>query len=190
MQINNTTGIESAFKGLVRHVRGVGDSANYNKGDIYLAEVNSVDISKRTCEVTLVTDNTVIVPDVQLMVGVDDGALYIPTVGSNVIISHQKNLMPFVMLYSELDKVIFIVGDTEISLVDGTAIISQDKMAITLSNGTINITNGGKDFKKIMDNIFTHILALTVGTGTGPSTVPINASDFTQDKQDFDTLFS
>ena len=76
-----------------------------------LCTVDSVDVSKRTCNVTAVSDFTASIPDVQIMAGVEDGMLLVPSVDSQVVICVADGCTPYVAMYSQLDKVLFVVGD-------------------------------------------------------------------------------
>lgn len=92
-------------------------AGTYQKDNLnaILCEVVSVDTSKRTCVVATVNAD-VEIKDVQLMAGVNDGMLLIPKVGSQVVIIYSKMTLPYISLYSELEKVICIVGDSGVEI--------------------------------------------------------------------------
>jgi hypothetical protein len=92
-------------------------AGTYQKDNLnaILCEVVSVDTSKRTCVVATVNSDMEI-KDVHLMAGINDGMLLIPTVGSQVVIIYSKMTTPYIALYSQLDKVICIVGDSGIEV--------------------------------------------------------------------------
>ena len=59
-----------------------------------------------------------------------------------------------------------------------------------LSGGKMSFKNGGTDLKTILNNILSHIQALTVSTGTGPSSVPVNIADFINDNTNVNSLLA
>lgn len=71
--------------------------------------VESVDINARTCDCTPIGGDAVTeIPNVQLMAEVDDGILLIPVVGSTVVVCYSVRNVPYIALYSALDKVFLI----------------------------------------------------------------------------------
>jgi|SRR6185503_7707111 len=168
------------------HLKGV--SAN-GTNNTFSAEVIAVDTNARTCTVTSISSEVGMeYTNVMLMPQVDDGILYIPTIGSTVIVQNGANMQPYIIMWSQIDKVLYIVGDTEIQLVNGTATILQGQMQITLNNGKINISNEGQSLFSILQNMLNHILALTVPTGSGNSGTPLNFTDFNTDLQNLQNL--
>ncbi|HWB93506.1 MAG TPA: hypothetical protein VG605_16715 [Puia sp.] len=70
--------------------------------------VESVDVPSRTCIVSmLIGQNTTEIPDVLLMAEVDDGFILIPAEGSTVVIARSTYNQPFVVLFSQLQTVLF-----------------------------------------------------------------------------------
>ena len=80
--------------------------------------VDSVSESKRTCDCT--TLDGIKVTDVRLMSQIDDGLLVIPSVQSIVIVGYTKQLEPFILQFSTIDKVLVITGNTTIEIKDGS----------------------------------------------------------------------
>lgn len=86
---------------------------------VALCTVVSVNEQARTCVAATVTGvSGVEIKDVMLMASVDDGCLLIPAVDSNIIVSWSDKVQPFVSMYSELSKVLYIVGDNAIEVSD------------------------------------------------------------------------
>lgn len=82
-----------------------------------LCTVESVNEDERTCNVVTVNDAAQsTLEGVQLMAGVNDGWLLIPTVGSQVMVIYSGVVMPFVAMYSEIDKITGITGDYGIQI--------------------------------------------------------------------------
>ena len=80
-----------------------------------LCNVVSVNESERTCVVSTVQSD-VEIKDVQLMACIDDGMLLITSVDSQVVVVFSKMNIPYISLYSQLDKVLYIVGDSSIEV--------------------------------------------------------------------------
>jgi hypothetical protein len=170
-----------------------------DKPDLYYATVNTdspYDVAARTCNVTLISGRSGInITSASLMPEVNDGLLILPSPGSTVVIAKVANGNPFVFMFSQIDQLIYITGDTLQLCQGGTS--DDIGINITLKEKMLNIKNANQDFTKIMQNILTHmqnvvthITALTVSTGTGPSGVPINLSDFSNDLTDLNTDLS
>jgi len=67
---------------------------------------------------------------------------------------------------------------------------SDGEVYIKGSSGTLEYSLLGETVKQFLSDFLDGILALTVGTGTGPSSTPINASTFTTLKSNLTTLLS
>ena len=82
--------------------------------------VNSVDLAARTCDCTAIGGETANdIPDVELMAEVDDGFLLVPAVGSTVIVTYSKANVPFVSLFSAIDQVVIITGNSQVIIQNG-----------------------------------------------------------------------
>lgn len=92
-------------------------AGTYRKDNLnaILCEVVSVDTAKRTCVVSTVSAD-VQIKDVALMATVDDGMLLIPEVGSQVVVIYSTLTIPYIALYSQLSKIVYIVGDSGIEV--------------------------------------------------------------------------
>ena len=164
------------------------------KPNVYYATVNDVDVPSRTCSCTLVSGPSDISLDkVNLMAAVNDGLLRVPAQGSTVYILHVDGAPPWVDMFSQVQQVLYIVGDTQFSMVDGTAIMQQKDMAITLSGGMISIQNvvdgTTYDFKTIMDTHFENLFEMTFTNGAGTTSPPNNLTALQEDQTNFDNLF-
>lgn len=70
------------------------------------------------------------------------------------------------------------------------------KMAVKIGNSTMKVTaagltfeRGGVSLKSLLTDVLNHIMALTVSTATGPSSVPVNVADFASDLNHVSTIF-
>lgn len=140
---------------------------NTDKLQLLLCTVNTVNEAARTCNVTPINGNFQSF-DCSLMSDIDDGVLFIPAENSTVKVLFSDKTSPLVIQFSGIEKTILTAGDIQVILKDGK----------------LSITNSKKDLFTIMQNILSHIIALTVSTGTGPSSIPINVADFQNDLLD------
>ncbi|HXS38340.1 MAG TPA: hypothetical protein VN721_16680 [Flavipsychrobacter sp.] len=131
---------------------------------------SDVDTSAYTCSVTLA--NGLTLQDVQLKALKQDtnGAVLIPAEGSWVQILDIGNPDYLVVSCEVLQK----------------AIITINEQVFTMDGNTYSIKSGDESLFKILNDLLTQILALTVTTSSGPSGTPINATDF----QDIQTRLS
>lgn len=73
------------------------------------ATVTSVNQSERTCDCTPIGGNAVTdIEGVQLMGEVDDGFLLIPAIGSTVLVVYSTRNVPYIALFSAIEKVILV----------------------------------------------------------------------------------
>jgi len=97
---------------------------------LVVATVTAVDVAKRTCDCSNITGTAVAdLLGVQLMAEVDDGVLYVPAVGSTVIIVMSKYVEPYVAMFSELDRVYTVVGDSVLDILRGKIILNDGSFA-------------------------------------------------------------
>lgn len=87
---------------------------------IMACSVDSVDLDSRTCNCTAIDGEAVTeVPGVQLMAEVDDGILYVPAIGSTVLVVYSKRNVPYIALYSELSAIYYVVGNSSVDITNG-----------------------------------------------------------------------
>ncbi|KAA2242798.1 hypothetical protein F0L74_09730 [Chitinophaga agrisoli] len=87
---------------------------------IIACTVDAVNEGERACDCIAIGGEAVTdIPGVQLMAEVDDGILYIPAIGSTVIVVYSKRNVPYIALYSELSAIRYVVGDSTIDVTEG-----------------------------------------------------------------------
>lgn len=162
----------------IQQMAGTHDKSDAN---IVVCTVDSVNEAERTCNVTSVnTKSELSFTDVELMAGVNDGFLLVPTVGSQVIVSYSTITDPYVSMFSELDKVVVIVGDYSIELTaDGMSLNGDEFGGLIKIQELVDKINRLEN--KVNDlitkyNSHTHILTLSAGTGTAAPTVTTETS--------------
>lgn len=85
-----------------------------------IATVLSVDEDNRTCDCAAVSGIAEgDIPGVQLMASIDDGVLYVPAIGSTVILMYSIKNLPYIAMYSELSAIYFDVGNSTLTIKDG-----------------------------------------------------------------------
>ena len=175
----------SEIKELIQKIAGT-----YGKANVKLFDGNvvSVDLQSFTCVVDSI-DSSLNGITVRFMLEQSDGDMSVPQVDSTVTVAMTDFTDPYIVSATWLDQKDFIVGDTEIKMVDGNILIEQGEVKITLSSGKISIKNGSKDFKTLMDSFFQHIQAMTFTNGAGVTGTPNNLSDLTNDQSNFDDLW-
>ena len=143
---------------------------------LVVATVDSVNIKSRTCNVTTVSGKgSTAIENVKLMATVDDGVLIVPAIGSTIFISYSTYNVPYVTLFSEVDKMLFISGSSSLLITDGKIAINDGsygglvevgKLVTKLNNLESLVNDMAGKF-----NSHTHILALSSGTGTAAPTL-------------------
>lgn len=74
--------------------------------------VDSVDMTARTCSVTVLTGRkSNVIPDVKLMAAIDDGILIVPEIDSTVHIILSTYTEPYVSQYSGATSIVLLGGD-------------------------------------------------------------------------------
>jgi hypothetical protein len=108
---------DSKIERAVRQLAGMDAS---DKVSMLLCTVESVDLDSRTCTCANITGTAVAdVLDAQLMAEVDDGVLHVPTINSTVIVVMSKYAPPYVAMFSELDRIYTVVGNSVIDVTPG-----------------------------------------------------------------------
>lgn len=74
-------------------------------------KVLSVDTNTRTCNVVTLGGQSSNALTVRLMATVDDGCLKIPAIDSTVVVLVGKYVEPVIILYSELDSIVWLGGE-------------------------------------------------------------------------------
>lgn len=128
--------------------------------------------------------------NVELMVGIDDGYLIIPSIGSQVRIGYSDLQQPFVMQYSSINSIQHIIGDTIVQMIDGniTTLVGDQGTTFTQSDSKFNWKNQNFDLASLVDKLFDTINALTLTNGAGTTSPPNNLADFQNLQQNFKAL--
>lgn len=168
---------------------------------VFYGEVSAVNEGSRTC--------TVVMEDIPyenvLLYAVENtelkGQVLIPRIGSTVLVERIANDRYFVVMFSEIDKVLLTIGENTIVEVSEECVRIQsgekttvtadaEKCLLQVGESVVKATEKGLTFiksgaglKKTLEELIDAITKLTVTTGVGPSGVPINVADFIKIKQ-------
>lgn len=152
---------------------------------ILQGSVTEVNESERTCSVLV---GNVVYEDVRLygVIKADlKGFVMLPKVGSIVMAGRiEESNELFVIMFTEVDKIIYTVEDISITADKGGCDITAKDSNIKITPGGMTFVRSGSGLKKTLSDLIDAITKLTVTTGVGPSGIPINAADFIKIKQD------
>ena len=98
-----------------------------DKVRMFDAEVNSVSMTDRTCEVTMIGGKSANTLTVRLMASADDGLLMKPTIGSTIVVMMSEYTAPFVAKYSGVDSITMLGGDLK-------GLVKVDDLVTQLNN--------------------------------------------------------
>lgn len=142
---------------------------------ILVGTVDSVDASKRSCVITSVSSKgRVTIEDVQLMADIDDGFLLVPKIDSTVIVCYSTYNKPFVALFSELERVLLVVGDSTLEVTG-----SEIKFNGGLLGGLVKVSDlvsRLNDIENKVNAIITWGATVTPPLATGPLTPTTRAN--------------
>lgn len=167
--------------------RAIGDSiqkmaGTFNREHIGMipCTIKSVSQQARTCVCTPIGGKSVTdITNVQLMAEVEDGVLLIPVIGSTVFVCYSTQNLPFIALFSGIQKVI-LIGASGIQLQGGEFGGLVEVLALTTKlNNLENLVND----LAAKFNTHTHILTLTTGTGTAAPTLTSESTVLTPTKR-------
>lgn len=139
-----------------------------NPAMIVMAEVVSVDAAARTCVCASIGGTTTSdIPVVHLMAETEDGLLLVPEIGSSVIVAFNKELVPFVIMYSGIESATFWVNGI-ITLKDGSLggipIVGALLQKINALESKVN---------QLLQAYNAHVHPDPVSGSTGTTTVPV-----------------
>ena len=156
---------------------GMGDPMNIPM--LCTGNVNSVDVAKRSCNVTITAGMPMVDIDVRLLTVNGDGLLLVPAVDSDVSILYSKNSEPIVVAYSTLEKLMLNIGNgTYMSLtVDSSAFVfnggDNDGMVLIkpLVEKINRLENDVNNYKTLLNGVLTAISAAVPATPVLNSTL-------------------
>lgn len=96
---------------LTRTIQELAGTRNQDEVKLYQCNVNSVDLSKRTANVTTITGTANVTFDALLTAGISDGFVVTPEVGSMVYVLMSKYTLPFIITFSDITQFDIMGGE-------------------------------------------------------------------------------
>jgi hypothetical protein len=138
--------------------------------------VNSVDLSQRSCDCTTIGGDTALdIPNVLLMPEVDDGFLLVPSINSTVFVTYSNRQVPYVVLFSAIDQVVFTCGNAQVIIQDGLIQLGDGSYGglIQIQQLVVKLNNLETALNNLIQAFNTHIHP-GVQTGSGSTPPPAN----------------
>lgn len=141
--------------------------------NIFTAEVLSVEDATRSCTVLSISgEEETEYTGVLLMADVNDGQYIVPAIGSTVLVGNNKNQQPFVVMFSEIQSIVWITGGSKITVKDGLIQFNDGSYGgmVEVANLTTKLNN----LEKLVNDFITKYNTHThtgVQTGGGTSAV-------------------
>lgn len=161
-------------------------AGTYQKDDVYMVACTVTDVNEptRTCTCTSITgkSNTEL-QNVQLMAEVDDGMLLIPSIGSTIIVGYSKRNVPYIALFSQIDKVVIVTGNSTITQTTDSIVAANGQSTFTIKDAGYSLEWGTESMRNILSDLVDQIIGISVPTNTGVSGNPLNISALTEIKQ-------
>jgi hypothetical protein len=120
--------------------------------DSFVAEVDTV--NGRTCDVLPLDGAALKKVRLNTELAKDVGLLITPVKGSKVLVSMLSEVDGFVSLFSEIEKVQLVIGETTLLVQEDTAEMVMGKTKITIKDGEVEM-NIGEALAKVSGNKFT-----------------------------------
>lgn len=111
--------------------------------------------------------------------GASEGLLLMPKEGSEVVIGCIEGHGAYTVLkMTELRKVTLKIGGATIIADESEIHLKQGTTEIKLGGGLVKLSTASESLFQLLNELLAAIAVVTVGTSTGPSTVPVNAATF------------
>ena len=109
----------------------------------FSGRVVSVDIPTRSCVVESISgQESVEYPNVWLMACQDDGILYIPKVGSVVIVENNANLQPYIVMWSAIESISYVIDKVSYKMSDAAILLAVKDTTLSMTNGLTKFNDG------------------------------------------------
>ena len=108
-----------------------------------------------------------------------NGILLVPKDGSNVIIGSIDGPGKWTLIRaSELLKTVTTIGNVICEVDDSQVNIQNGNTVLNVGEAVFKINTAGESLFSLLKDLITGLTVLTVGTPSGPSTVPVNVASF------------
>jgi hypothetical protein len=140
----------------------------------------SVDTDAYTMSVQL-SDDSEPITGVMLnaVTGDGNGMILFPKDGSNVVIGSIDGPGEWALIKaSEITKAIITIGTVTYEMDDTQVNVQNGSVVFNIGEAAFKMNTASESLFQLLNDLITGITLLTVGTSTGPSTVPINVLTF------------
>jgi hypothetical protein len=148
---------------LTRTIQELAGTRNQDEVKLYQCNVNSIDLSKRTANVTTITGTANVTFDALLTAGISDGLVITPEINSMVYVLISKYTLPFIVTYSDITQ-FNIMGGEFGGLVK----------VVELTQKLNNLENKVNEIISIFGTHTHGVVA--VGSPTSPTSTPVSGS--------------
>jgi hypothetical protein len=160
---------------LTRTIQELAGTRNQDEVKLYQCNVNSIDLSKRTANVTTITGTANLTFDALLTAGISDGFVVTPEIGSMVYVLMSKYTLPFIITFSDIIQ-FDIMGGEFGGLVK----------VVELTQKLNNLEN---KVNEIISTFGTHTHnVIAVGSPTAPTTTPIAGNLTISQREDIENV--
>ena len=178
---------EQTIRNSIQELAGVKGA---DKVHLISATVLSVDETKRTCVVNAISGiGEQKIESVLLMTAIDDGMLLVPAIGSTVFVSYSTFNQPFVCLFSELQKVVFIVGENTLQLTSDGIMYNGGSLGglVKVIDLTTKLNNLENKVNSLITAYNSHIHPASSGT-TSPTTTQVTGTLIPTQQNDIENI--
>jgi len=160
---------------LTRTIQELAGTRNQDEVKLYQCNVNSIDLSKRTANVTTITGTTNLTFDALLTAGISDGFVITPEVESMVYVLTSKYTLPFIVTFSDITQ-FDIMGGEFGGLVK-----------------VVELTQKLNDLENKVNEIITTFVThthpvISTGAPTSPTSTPISGNLTISQREDIENI--
>lgn len=162
------------LKTLARNIRKIAHGSDVSF-PVMSGKIISINESELTCKVSLSIADGIETDNINLnCISLNaNGFIQFPKIDSNVIIAEVDGPGKWAIINcTDLTKAVITIGNT----------------TFTITTNGVKIEANNKNLGTVLQNILTHIQALTVPTAVGTSGIPINLPDFITDSTDLNSI--
>lgn len=156
----------AAFRNITECIRKLAGVGPYKKVEFGMATVKTVDEADRKCTAEIVYGETALTVEASLSPENNDGIIQIPALESTVRISIMPDNTCYVDMYSDIDKFICFIDNTNKLEFDANGFILNEG----LNGGLINIVSLTTNLNTMVTNINTQLTAIAAGIASAGGT--------------------
>lgn len=160
---------------LTRTIQELAGTRNQDEVKLYQCNVNSVNLSKRTANVTTITGTANLTFDALLTAGISDGFVITPEVDSMVYVLTSKYTLPFIVTFSDITQFDIMGGEF-----GGLVKVVELTQKLNDLENKVN---------EIITTFGTHTHpVISTGAPTSPTTTPISGNLTISQREDIENI--